>query len=124
MDDVGFVPFLLGAIGLAVCVLHTIAAFDSLVRFQHREFPDEWERDGRPTTFFGSLPGTTLFGNWEARHATLRKWFTRSPDWASENRHVARSMRMMRYSAVTAAVLFCLLACSLIALAIGRAVTG
>jgi hypothetical protein len=67
--------------GTIVCLLPvlfvSLFSFDQLVRFQHKAFNAEWERDGRPIGYFWHPSGGSVF----ARSRVNFKWLFATPDW-------------------------------------------
>jgi hypothetical protein len=81
------VPFLLTAFG----------TFDLVLRFQFKNLPDEWARDGKAIGYYWFFPsGSTLFRGSFARDIRMLSWTFGTPTWAAAIPRIRRLLLIMR----------------------------
>jgi hypothetical protein len=66
--------------------------YDKLVEFANAEYPNDWQRDGRPDGFFCRYTD----GNQWQRGSVLMRWVFSTPDWIKLHDEAASWLRRLR----------------------------
>jgi hypothetical protein len=82
-----------------IAVLFTsFCAFDTLVKRLHDQYPDEWDRVGRPYGFFWRPKSRTL--RWMSSGFAMQKlafvWLFSTPEWMKQEQWSLRRLRFFR----------------------------
>lgn len=71
-----------------------------LIRFQHKNYTDEWVNDGKPYGYFWS-PSFSIASSWQggfSRNDCERKWLRESPKWAESDVRAINLLKWFRWS--------------------------
>ena len=87
-----FYFFLPGVLVLATAFL----LFDKILRFQYRNFPEEWEKQGKAIGFYWVPPNSSLFSGSFQRSVRFLSWTFGSEDWMATDPKIIKMIWVMR----------------------------
>ena len=72
--------------------------FDRVVRFEFKNYKNEWIKDGKPYGFFWTSKESTYWQGCISRNACLEKWLKENPEWIQNDSKVTHLLNRLRFS--------------------------
>ncbi|HEY0428448.1 MAG TPA: hypothetical protein VGC76_11760 [Pyrinomonadaceae bacterium] len=58
---------------------------DRLIRFEYKNYKDEWIKDGKPYGYYWTSRESTFWQGCSSREACSKKWLEEKPDWIQQD---------------------------------------
>jgi len=69
---------------------------DRLIRFQYKNYREQWIRDGRPYGYFWTSKESSFWLGCFSREACVKKWLEEKPDWIQEDAKAVDRLNWIR----------------------------